>query len=186
MEKLGFIRTAIFIVRGLFIKLFLQARGIKVGTNVWFEGFPLIRGTNVVIGNGVRIEKNVVIWQTTGGKVTIGDNCYIGIGTIINSSQGGEIKIGKDTLIAAYCLIQDNDHGTTAGTLIRKQPNFSNPIQIGNDCWLGASTCVLKGVIIEDGTIIGANSVVTKNISSESIAVGVPAKILKKREQPKG
>lgn len=60
---------------------------------------------------------------------------------------------------------------------------YSNPITIGDRCWLGINVVVLPGVTIESNCVIGANSVVTQNIPSSSVTVGVPAKVIKNRFQ---
>lgn len=155
-------------------------RGSEIGKNVIFHGFPLLKiknFKNVILKSGITFEGRAVIWQNGNGKITIGENCYIGIGCILNStSNEGSIIIGDNTLIGAYSLIQDNDHGFKKGILIKNQPFSGSPIIIGSNCWIGAHSCVLKGVSIGEGSVVGAGSVVTKDIASSTIVAGVPAK----------
>jgi acetyltransferase-like isoleucine patch superfamily enzyme len=62
----------------------------------------------------------------------------------------------------------------------RDLPDYSRPVTIGNDCWIGGNTVILPGVTIGDGVTVGASSVVTRDIPSFSIAVGSPARVIKK------
>ena len=118
-----------------------------------------------------------------GGPIVIGDNVSIGNGTIIYSSKnGGGVTIGNNTSIAAQCYIIDMDHGTRAGELIREQSDSAAPISIGEDVWIAAGCKILKGTVIRDGAVIGAQSLVKGEIPENAIAVGIPAKVKKYRE----
>lgn len=110
--------------------------------------------------------------------VTIGKNFYINAFCHIL----GEVNIGDDVLIGPKVTIWGRDHGTRADELIRKQPHIKESINIGNDVWIGANATILKGVSIGNGAVIGAGSIVTKDIPEFSIAVGVPAKVIKLRK----
>lgn len=94
----------------------------------------------------------------------------------------GGVHIGENSLIAAQSYIIDCDHGIEKDKLIQKQKNTVEKIYIGKDVWLGANVTILKGAYIEDGAIIGAKSLVKGKIEKNVIAVGVPAKELKRRE----
>jgi maltose O-acetyltransferase len=110
--------------------------------------------------------------------VTIGKNFYINSFCHIL----GEVTIGDDVLIGPKVTIWGRDHGTKATELIRKQPHIKESIDIGNDVWIGASVTILKGVKVGDGAVIGAGSLVVKDIPAYRIAVGVPAKVIKVRK----
>ena len=116
------------------------------------------------------------------GEIEIGDNVDIGNGTIIYASKfGGGVSIGSNSMIAAQCYIIDMDHGTHKDDLIRNQNNTVKAISIGEDVWIAAGCKILKGSIVGDGAVIGAQSVVKGEILSNAIAVGVPAKVKKYR-----
>ena len=111
-------------------------------------------------------------------EIIIGNNFYMNAGCHIL----GEIKIGNDVLIGPKTVIWGKDKGILRGELIRKQPTITRPIIIGNDVWIGAHATILKGVCIGDGAVIGAGSVVTRDIPENAIAVGIPVKVIKFRE----
>lgn len=92
------------------------------------------------------------------------------------------VKIGTNTIIAAQCYIIDMDHGIHKDDLIRNQVNTVKAISIGEDVWIAAGAKILKGCVIHDGAIIGAQSVVKGEIPENAIAVGVPTRVLKYRE----
>ncbi len=97
------------------------------------------------------------------------------------------VVIGDNVLIASKVFISDINHGCFEDNIEydisippQKQPLSSKPVKIEDNVWLGESVCVLSGVIIGKGSIIGAHSVVSKDIPPYSIAVGNPAKVIKK------
>ncbi|MEO7975779.1 DapH/DapD/GlmU-related protein [Flavobacterium sp.] len=107
-------------------------------------------------------------------------NDYVHIGAV------GSITIGDNVLMASKIYISDNNHGSY-DELISDHPMsipidrkaICKPVVIGDNVWLGESVCVLPGVTIGEGCVVGALSVVTKSIPPYSIAVGNPAKVVK-------
>ena len=79
-------------------------------------------------------------------------------------------------MIAGYCYIQSSNHGTVPNIPIKKQKHIYGEITIGDDCWIASHVTVVAGVTIADGAIVGANAVVTKNLSANTKNVGVPAR----------
>ena len=112
----------------------------------------------IEIGYNVFINRNVYI--TVRANITIGDNVLIGLGVIINS--GMHRYKNKDRLI-------------------RDQGHEIKPIIIGNDVWIGANAVIMPGVFIGDGSVIGADAIVTRSIPPYSVVVGIPARIIKER-----
>lgn len=115
-----------------------------------------------------------------GQNVQVGD--YVHIGAMKS------IEIGDNVLMAGKIYISDHDHGTYGGDdfpvslpseLQSKKLLLVAPVRIGNNVWLGEGVSVLKGVSIGDNSIIGAASVVNQSIPPNSIAVGIPAKVVK-------
>jgi acetyltransferase-like isoleucine patch superfamily enzyme len=131
-----------------------------------------------------------------GANIYIGRNARIGItshstliiknGTQINEnleiSCNSFIEIGEDVLIGRNVFIGDNIHNYEQIDLPVLRQDLSNGGKtiIEDDCWIGTGVCILKDVIIGKHSIIGANSVVTKNVPPYSVSVGAPAKVIKK------
>ncbi len=153
----------------LFVKrLLLRRRGVVINNNCTFSG--------VNFTGSAQIEPYCRL--TGDPEITIGNNFYMNAGCHIL----GEIVIGNDVQIGPKTVIWGRDHGIKRGKLIREQPRIRKPIKVGNDVWIGANATVLKGVCIGDGAVIGAGSVVTRDIPEYAIAVGNPAKVIKYRE----
>jgi acetyltransferase-like isoleucine patch superfamily enzyme len=95
----------------------------------------------------------------------------------------GLIKIGKDCMIASHSSLYANNHiFADPNKRFREQGVSTKGIVLEDDCWLGTGVRVLDGVTIGKGSVIGAGAVVTRDIEPYSIAVGVPAKVISKRE----
>lgn len=142
-------------------------------------------GDNFLCGKNVKIET----WEyynnektgmkprlSIGDNVSINDNCCI--------SCMNEIKIGNGVLFGENVFVSDNFHGRNSikeiETIPIKRPLWSKgPILIGNNSWIGRNVCIMPNVTIGDNCVIGANAVVTHNIPNNSIAAGVPAKVIK-------
>lgn len=92
------------------------------------------------------------------------------------------VSIGEDCLFASHVYITDHDHySPDPHSPVRHSKSLVvAPVRIGNGVWLGERVCVLKGVTIGDGAIVGAASVVTKDIPPRCIAVGSPARVVKR------
>ncbi|BEG98574.1 acyltransferase [Bacteroides sedimenti] len=111
-------------------------------------------------------------------NVTIGNNSQIG--SYCHIWGNGGVIIGDDVLIAAHCCISSLNHDYSSD-LIRTGKIIPKAVVIENNVWLGYNVTVLPGVKIGYGSVIGAGSVVANNIPPNSIAVGNPAKVIKKR-----
>ncbi len=114
-------------------------------------------------------------------KILIRSGTYINRHTIVDAHQ--QIEIGRNCLIGPHCFITDADHGMKRGSLIQTQPMQISPVVIEDEVWLGAGVVVLKGVRIGRGAVIGAASVVSRNIEPFAIAVGTPARVIGERKK---
>jgi acetyltransferase-like isoleucine patch superfamily enzyme len=156
--------------------------GLRIGTGVLLDKgvrFDIPPGGIIEIGDGSVIEPCCNLGAA--GYLSIGPRAFIGFGSILSASE--RVTIGEDALIAAYCMIRDQDHGTDAYPY-RKQPSRTARITIGKNVWLGSHVTVLKGVVIGDNAIVGAGAVVTRSLSPGATAVGVPARQLPKSAAP--
>lgn len=123
------------------------------------------------VGKRVRIKRGLRVKRPM--NITIGDDVNIDCNVILQAQA--PIYIGDLTLIAPGVIIVTANHDMSKRTMI------TLPVKIGSNCWLGAGAIVLPGVTIGDSTIVGAGSIVTKDLPPEMICVGVPAMPLKPR-----
>jgi len=139
--------------------------------------FTFIKSGKIIIGQKSIIGKKCKLISE--GKLIIGNNFCINPYSRIVALE--KITIGDNVIIANFVSILDHDH---AYQIHNEQLIFNgyktNPICIGNNVWIGEKVTICKGVTIGDNVIIGANSVITKDISSNVIVAGVPARIIKK------
>ncbi len=117
------------------------------------------------------------------GEVTLrfGRNCKLGDQVHIAASQS--VEIGDDCLMASNIYISDTNHGDGTDAPMTppdSRPLSSDPVSIGNCVWLGEAVAVLPGSKISDGCVIGAHSVVKGEIPPYTVAVGAPARPVKK------
>ena len=158
---------------------------IQLGANVFIGDRVIIfhakGGGQVKLGNRVSILRDTIIETGDGGSLTIGADTYIHPRCQLNAYKA-PIEIGCGVLIAANCALYPHDHGVAPEQPIRDQPlETKGPIVIGDHAWLGTGVIVLGKVRIGKGAVIGAGSVVTKDIPDGAIAFGVPARVVKMR-----
>lgn len=110
-------------------------------------------------------------------NVTIGKRCSFGGNVVLNAHA--KIEIGDDCLFAYGVLINTAGHDYTSKIL--NQSYFSRPVKICSNVWIGANAVILPGVVIDDGAVVGAGAIVTKNVPKNAIVAGNPAKIIKYR-----
>jgi len=160
---------------------------IQLGKNVFINENTLLNfrsgydnyEKNIVIGDNTRIMPYAkIIPQQV--FVKIGENCGVQYSCLLYGVGG--LVIGNDVRIAASTMIIPMNHIYSDPVVpIWKQGETANGTTIGNDVWIGSNSKILDGVVIGDGCVIGAGSVVTKDLSPYSVALGIPARIIKKR-----
>ena len=128
-------------------------------------------------GKNVNIEKGAQF----SSEVSLGDNSGIGVNATISSY----VTIGDDVMMGPECLIYTSNHGMDRLDIPmwKQKSTDPRPVIIGNDVWIGARVIILPGVHIGEGSVIGAGSVVTKNIEPYSVVAGNPAGLIKKRNE---
>jgi acetyltransferase-like isoleucine patch superfamily enzyme len=145
------------------------------------DGDINIVGTgNISVGKRCRLGSEVELTTEDFGEIELGSDIRINRGCSLVSYD--KIQIDDFAMIGEFVSIRDANHGMEKNTPIRLQDHTAESIHIGRDVWIGRGSCVLPGVSIGQGAVIGANSVVTKDIPAYSIAVGTPAKVIKKRK----
>lgn len=159
----------------------------KIGLN-----FSIVGAEDISIGNNFIGGDNISLWAwgsyngkergqkpnlIIGDKVTITSNCVI--------TCANKVTIGDGVLLGRGTFITDNSHGKNDSIEeLRINPSSrevysKGPVNIGRNVWTGTNVCIMPGVSIGDGAIIGANSVVTHDIPEAAVAVGAPARVVK-------
>ena len=155
-------------------------------TTIFNEQYISI-GEDTLIGPGVALSAGMVPGQEciTNPVVSIGDRCLIGKGSGIVGHFS--ITIGNDVWTGHHVYITDQNHGyEDVSVPISRQSQPERAVIIGDGSWLGHGSIILPGVTIGEHVVIGANSVVTKDIPSFSVAVGSPARVIRKYVENEG
>jgi acetyltransferase-like isoleucine patch superfamily enzyme len=122
----------------------------------------------------------VSLLVSPGATLSIGNDVAINHGVEIEAWH--EVRIGNNVMFAPYVsILDDNRHEVEPGA-----PLYRGPVIVGNNVWLCRNVAIMTGVTIGDGSVIGANSVVSKDIPPGVFAAGAPAKVIKKLDLPDG
>jgi len=192
------------VTRGLFLKPFLKkSKGLLFrGSHVKVRhGYKITAGKNLILednvsvnalsengisfGDNVSIARDSILFCTgiiayRGKGITIGDRTGISARAYF-AGQGG-ITIGNDVIMGPNVQVFSENHIYNDMNLtIKEQGVTKQPVNIGNNCWIGAGSTILAGVTIGDGCVVAAGSVVTKSFAANSVIAGVPAKLIKTR-----
>jgi len=173
-----------------------RLNGTKLSNSARVRG-----GSNLHMGKRVRIGRQCEL-NASKGSITLGDGANIGPFSLIES-RGGHVSIGAGTNVSPYmvayghgglnigerCIIGPgvsfipaNHNFDDTDTPIIEQGETCKGIEIGNNVWIAARVVVLDGVRIGEGSVIGAGAVVNADIPPFSVAVGVPAKVIRSRK----
>ena len=169
-----------FLIRRIWYKQFFYRSGhLNIGIGCEFISPQMISffGCSYISAN--------CYFNADGGQIEVGNSAAFNRGAHINASCGGKISIGDHCLIGPGVVMRTADHYFSRTDMpLQNQGHDHGDIIIDDDVWIGDNAVVLKGVHIGRGAIIGAGAVVTKNIPSMAIAVGIPAKPLRWRGAP--
>ena len=179
----GFIGLARLAKNWLLTRIFFP-RARLVRFPIYVRGRAAMKlGAGLTTGVNVRLDATAPRGSSPvlhiGNHVQINDSVHIG--------AIEQVVIGDHTLIASRVFISDHNHGNYQIPDPASAPNIppaerplsSKPVHIGRNVWLGEQVCILPGVTIGDGAIVGANSVVTHDIPPNSIAAGNPARVIR-------
>jgi len=137
------------------------------------------RTGRIVIGPWSWIGDDVSL-RAHAGRITLGAKVILGGRTSVNAYL--DVSIGDRSLLADGVHLTDFDHRTDRlDRAIKDQGIVTAPVRIGPDVWLGRSVTVLRGVDIGQGSVVGAHAVVTRDLPPFSVAVGVPARVVRSR-----
>jgi acetyltransferase-like isoleucine patch superfamily enzyme len=174
--------------------------GVRIDRSVWIEYPEKIRiGDSCVVGPCVRIVgaspeqvaidlgplvriRPFVSLLAYGGSIVLGRRVTVGEGSVL-CGHGG-LMIGDNTMVSWHCSIIPANHlfdKTDLPTRLQGEERLG--IRIGSNVWIGSGVTVLDGVTIGDDAVLGAGAVVASNIPAFSVAVGVPAKVVRDRRE---
>ncbi len=114
---------------------------------------------NITLGENIRIQSGCVLWASPNAKIIIGDRTGLGPGTMVFSSN----------------------HKFAPGRNYYEQEWTEQDVTVGHDVWVGAGSTIVAGVSIGDGCVVAAGSVVTRDLPPDSVAAGIPARVIKDR-----
>jgi acetyltransferase-like isoleucine patch superfamily enzyme len=125
-------------------------------------------------GTKIRVHEGVV---EIGAKTVLGQECTI--------SAFQHISIGRECIVADRVMLIDFDHGVVEiERPVRLQGIYKRDVRIGNNAWIGYGACILRGATVGDNCVIGTSTVVTRDVASNAVVAGAPARILRMRDQP--
>ena len=176
MSANGYVSTKAEIVHSL----------LRIGKHVFIDDGVLIYqdqdGGPVELESAVHLHRGTTLLTGQGGRIRIGTGTHIQPRCQL-SAYKSPIEIGQRVEIAPNCTFYPYNHGMAAGQPIRQQPLRSKGgIVIEDDAWLSVGVTVLDGVRIGNGAVVGAGAVVTRDLPANSISSGVPARVVKMRD----
>lgn len=160
-----------------------RMKGVKFGRNSYLgPGYDLdpkmqgiVLGQDVMIGRSAWLDISV---KTQGGEIIVGDGTQIGRNVVISACR--KIEIGKKCLLSYNVSLIDHDHNFRADVSpMDSGISEGREIIIGDECFIGAHSFILKGVVLGKHCVVGANSVVAESFPENSVIAGNPAKLIK-------
>lgn len=164
----------------------------RYGRRLKLDGLAFI-GSKVKLEIGKRGRVELGRWSWVGwgtkircheGAVAIGAKTVLGQECTISAYQ--HVSIGRECVIADRVMLIDFDHGVVdVERPIRLQGIYKRDVRVGNNVWIGYGACILRGVTVGDNAIVGAAAVVTKDVPANAVVAGVPARVIRMREEPR-
>lgn len=160
--------------------------GVSLGENVRLYGARHIQiGADAVIGHHVTLRALTDYpWtdppQTFTPVLRLGRGCFVSSFTHVSCAR--RVEIGEEVMIADRCFLSDNQHRyQDPGLSVKRQPlEPPGEIHIGDGAWLGAGVCIVGNIRIGCNSVVGANAVVTHDLPDRCVAVGAPARIIRR------
>jgi len=170
----------VFCREKIFRKKFSKC-GNKIRLNI---GIRFTGCNSIEFGDECGIDRFSYVLAHNNGKISFGNRVNLAPNVTISAADGGLITIGSDVIIAPNTVIRASNHNYLDKTQdIRSQGHCPGEVVIGNDVWIGSNVVILPNVKIGTGAVIGAGSIVSKSIGDYCVAVGAPARTIRKREE---
>jgi acetyltransferase-like isoleucine patch superfamily enzyme len=172
---------------------YLWRRWLTRAGRRWVTDGPVFfgRGLELEVSRRGRVRFGRFVWigdrtkiRCHEGEVEIGRKTVIGQECTISAYQ--RVTIGEQCVIADRAMFIDFDHGVVeVERPIRLQGIYKRDVEVGSNVWIGYGACILRGVRVGDNSIVGTNSVVTKDVPSNAVVAGIPARVIRMREAPR-
>jgi len=159
-------------------------RGAFIRWPVHGNVLEALRDGRLEIGSETLLEPGVWITAPDHARVRIGSGSFLNLGVMIAALE--LVEIGDHCMFANGCFVTDGDHRFDDPLRPVPWQGFTSkgPTRIGDNVWCGANVVITSGVTIGERCVIGANSVVTRDLPAFSIAAGAPAQVLRRIEYP--
>jgi acetyltransferase-like isoleucine patch superfamily enzyme len=164
---------------------------LRFGRRLQIDG-PAFVGRRVTFEIGPRATVRLGRWSWLGdgtkvrcheGEVVVGAKSVLGQECTISCYE--RVEIGRECVIADRSMFIDFDHSVAwVDTPIREQGIYTRPVRVGHNVWIGYGGCVLRGVTVGDNSVLGTYGVATRDLPENSVAGGVPAKVIRLRDAP--
>jgi len=157
---------------------------IRIGDDVTIDDLVVLdakgtRNQGITVGRGVFLGRATIL-SCKDGDIILGDEVNIGFNCEIFS--GSRVEVGRYGLFAAYSYLVGGGHEFEAADVpVIRQPRTSQGITLGENVWLGTGAKVMDGVRLGKDVVIGAGAVVTDDLPDGAIAVGIPARVVRRR-----
>lgn len=141
----------------------------------------VIVGNNntIRLGNGCGFEGGVLWIEGCNNRITLGDRVKVMDASFAAIEDNQSITVGDDSLFSYQVEVRTSDSHSIIDTESNKRINKPQSILIGKHVWVGAMVSILKGVTLGDNSIVGTRSIVTKDVPPNTVAAGIPAKVIK-------
>jgi len=150
-----------------------------VDASVVVLGVPEVHGTGRVrLGRNLYLYRDLYLETQGDGEIDIASGVVISRG--VHLVAFARVEVGAGSMIGEYASIRDANHRFGCQDSLRQSGHTARPIRIGANVWIGRGVTVLGGVSIEDGAVVGANAVVTRDVPAGSVVAGVPARPLER------
>jgi acetyltransferase-like isoleucine patch superfamily enzyme len=177
-----------------YLRLIVRLARMKLrhGRRLRTDGLAFVGpGVTLQVAKGAHIALGRWSWVGHGcklrcheGEISIGAKSVLGQECTISAYK--HVSIGRECVIADRVMMIDFDHGMVeVDRPIRLQGIYKRDVRVGNNVWIGYGACILRGVTIGDNAVIGTSAVVTKDVPPNAVVAGVPARVIRMREEPR-
>lgn len=173
-------------IKGKLYKVIFDIDGkdniIEIKKNCGLQNLLIkIKGNNhhLIIEADVNIKKGVIWFEDNNNSIFIDKYTTIEEAHIAVTEPNHKIYIGMDCMLSHGITIRTGDSHSIIDTISGKRVNYAKDIIIDDHVWIGANVAIMKGVKINKNSVIGINSVVTKEVAENSLVAGIPAKMIK-------